>query len=168
MASRIPALIDSLVFARNYTVELLDTIPQSDWFTMPPGCPSHIAWQVGHLTIAEARLVLDRVCGQNITDGNYVPANYVTIFGRLSAAETNPSQYPTASHIREVFDRVHAASFELAAHVPEADLDSVSPGVPHRFCKTKAEFLRWASHHEFLHTGHIGLIRRMLGHAPVW
>lgn len=168
MSNRISMFLDALIFARNYTVELLDTIPQANWFTMPPGCPSHVSWQVGHLTIAEARLVLNRACGRDIIEEGIIPADYITMFGRLSAAETEPSKYPSASSIRAVFDRVHAASLDAIPRLADADLDTLSPGVPHRLCKTKGEFLRWVSHHEVLHTGQIGMIRRMLGHAPMW
>jgi DinB superfamily len=165
---RLPALIDGLAFARNYTVALLDTIPQSDWFKMPPGCPSHVAWQVGHLAIAEARLVLERTCGRNYIEEGLLPAEYLTWFGRLSAADTDPAHGPSPTEIRDAFDQVHSAAMDAIPKLTDNELDDISPGVPHRFCKTKAEFLRWVAHHEMLHTGHIGLIRRMLGQSPMW
>jgi hypothetical protein len=35
-------------------------------------------------------------------------------------------------------------------------------------CKTKLECLHWCSHHEAVHAGQIGLIRRLLGYPPIW
>jgi hypothetical protein len=167
MQSRLPALIDALVFARGYTVELLDTIPPADWFTVPAGCPSHVAWQVGHLSLSEARIILQRICNRPTGDAG-LPDSYVTLFGRLSVAETDPADYPSAAEIRAVFDRVHEAGLRALKEVSDNDLDSIASGPPHRLCRTKAEFLRWMGHHEMLHTGQIGLIRRMLGHKPMW
>ena len=34
--------------------------------------------------------------------------------------------------------------------------------------KTKIDTLRWCGDHELIHAGQIGLLRRLLGHKPVW
>ena len=58
--SQLQHAIDQIVYARDYTVTLLDQTPTSEWFRMPPGGVSHIGWQVGHLAIAQYRLALWR------------------------------------------------------------------------------------------------------------
>ncbi|HKA07616.1 MAG TPA: hypothetical protein VKD71_10185, partial [Gemmataceae bacterium] len=67
-----------------------------------------------------------------------------------------------------VFDRIHGAALRALQGLGDNDLDVIVEGAQHRLCRTKFDFVRWCSHHEFLHTGQIGLIRRMLGHKPVW
>jgi len=47
--SRLQLAIEQIVFARNYTIWLLDQTPVTEWFRQPPGGVSHVAWQVGHL-----------------------------------------------------------------------------------------------------------------------
>lgn len=165
---RIALLRDNLGFARGYTIELLGDIPVSDWFRMPEGCPSHIAWQVGHLALAEARLVVNRAGGRDFFADGLMDESYLTLFGRTSPADGNAAKYPSADEIRRVLDRVHAAALQTLESLSDDDLETHSPGPEHRFCRTKFDFIRWCSHHEFLHTGQIGLIRRLLGHAPVW
>jgi hypothetical protein len=167
MATRLSLLTDSINFARGYTVELIDTIPQSEWFTMPAGCPSNVAWQVGHLATAEARLLLLRACGRDV-EAEGLPAGYIPLFLRTMVVEPDPARYPPAQEIRAVFDRIHEAALRALKDLGDNDLDTVVEGAQHRLCRTKFEFLRWCSHHEFLHSGQIGLIRRMLGHKPVW
>lgn len=166
--SRLPTYIDNLVFARGYTVELLAAIPEADWFTMPVGCPSHVGWQVGHLAIAEARLILERVGGRDFYAEGVVPTDYLKLFGRQSVPDPDAGKYPAPGDIRRAFDRVHEAALQTLRDTAEADLETVSPGTQHRFCRTKADYARWASHHEFQHSGQIGLIRRLLGKDPVW
>ena len=51
--SRLQLAIEQIVFARNYTIGLLDQTPTTEWFRQPPGGVSHVAWQVGHLAFAE-------------------------------------------------------------------------------------------------------------------
>ncbi len=41
--SRLQLAIEQIVFARNYTLSLLDQTPTTEWFRQPPGGISHIA-----------------------------------------------------------------------------------------------------------------------------
>jgi hypothetical protein len=168
MPGQIPALIDALVFARGYTVALLDTIPVDDWFVTPAGCPSHVAWQVGHLAMAEARLIVERVGGRKVVEEGVLPADYLKLFGRESVPDPDPANHLSPAEIRGVFDRVHPIALQILRETADADLETVVIGSPHRFCRTKLDYARWVSAHEMSHTGQIGLIRRMLGHRPVW
>jgi hypothetical protein len=168
MPSRIAAYIDALVWARGYTVELLATIPDADWFAVPAGCPSHVAWQVGHLAFAEARLVVERVGGRTEVGGGVLPPEFITLFARNSVPEPDSAKHPPPGEIQRVMDHIHEAALRTLRDTADGDLETLVPGSPHRFCRTKADYARWVSHHEFLHAGQIGLIRRMLGKDPVW
>jgi hypothetical protein len=162
--NRLSILTDALVFARRYTATLLDTIPADEWFRMPGGSPTHVAWQVGHLAMAENRLVYERVCGGT---GLLAP-EFIQQFSRESVADPDPANHPSPSDLRATLDRVHSVTLDVLATIPDAALDEPAPGIKHRYCTLKWEFIRWAGHHEMLHTGQIGLLRRMLGQAPVW
>ena len=68
-----------LDFAREYTLSLLVDIADDEWFVMPPGAPSHLAWQVGHVAMAEYGLCLFRqrarksgVCGGELSSNGCV------------------------------------------------------------------------------------------------
>jgi DinB superfamily len=168
MPTRVAAYVDNLVFARGYTVPLLNEIPETDWFTMPAGCPSHAAWQVGHLAFAEARLIVERVGGRTEVGGGVLPDEFIKLFARNSVPDAGSIRYPSPTEIRRVFDRVHEAALQTLRDTTDADLETLVPGSPHRFCRTKANYAQWVSHHEFLHSGQIGMIRRLLGKGPVW
>ena len=55
--------LERINWSRGYTLELLKDVKDSDWFSMPGGV-THLAWQVGHLTMAEYRLALERIRGR--------------------------------------------------------------------------------------------------------
>jgi hypothetical protein len=136
--SRVQQFIDALVFARGYTVDLFGTIPEADWFVMPTGCPSHVGWQVGHLAVAEARLVVERIGGRTEIGGGVLPAEFLTLFARNSIPDGDPARYPSPGEIRQVFDRVHEAALQTLRDTTDADLDALAVGTPHRFCRTRA------------------------------
>lgn len=153
--------------ARQYTVRLLDNLRDEDWFRMGPAGVSHIAWQVGHLAMAEYRLVLDRLRGELADDAALISAEFLTAFGRTSTPQADAALYPTIAQIRQVFDRVHAQCAAEMASFASLDLDA-APLKPHPLFQTKLGSLFWCARHEMLHAGQIGLLRRELGYDPQW
>ena len=79
--SRLSLAIGQITFARDYAIGLLDEIPISDWFRQPAGGVSHVAWQVGHLAIAQYRLALWRIRDKRSEDDSLVPPKFVEMFG---------------------------------------------------------------------------------------
>lgn len=166
--SRTSDALEQIVFARNYTIGLIDTIPAADWFRMPPAGVTHVAWQVGHLAMAEYRLCLERIRGPRPEDANLLPPIFHQCFGRGSMPpDPDPAKYPPAAEIRAVFDRVHERALAELPGIPDADLDAPIT-VSHRFCKTKIQCVRWCPMHEMSHAGQIGLLRRLFGADPIW
>lgn len=165
--SRIKTAVDHIAFARGYTENLLEAIPASDWFRQPTEGVTHIAWQVGHLAMAEYRLALERLRPRGPADEALISDNFLALFARDSVPDADPGKYPPVEEIQSVFRNVHEQVMRELSDFPEADLDS--PVLkPHVFVKTKGWALTWCSHHEMIHAGQIGLLRRLLGAAPKW
>jgi hypothetical protein len=163
--SRLSEALDQIAFTRRYLLERLDTVPLSDWFTVPPGGVSHVAWQVGHLAFAEYRLCLERLRPRTPADEVIMPDRFLKLFGRDSSPDTVTGY--TAEEIRAVFDRVHARVMEELPSYPDADLD-LAPLLPHPLFATRIDGLRYATLHEMIHCGQIAMLRRMLGQKPIW
>jgi hypothetical protein len=79
--SRLQLAIEQIVFARNYTIGLLDQTPTTDWFRLPAGGVSHVAWQVGHIAFAEYRLALWRIRDERPDDGALFSPDFKRLFG---------------------------------------------------------------------------------------
>jgi hypothetical protein len=165
--SRLQLAIDQIVFARNYTIGLLDQTPAAEWFRQPPGGVSHIAWQVGHLAFAEYRMALWRIRGPRPRDSELISETHRGLFGVESVPDSDPARYPSQADIRAVFDRVHEQALGELRGLDEGELDQPVPH-PHRFANTKLKALLWCAHHEMVHAGQIGLLRRQLGYPPLW
>lgn len=165
--SRLQLAVKQIVFARNYTVRLLDSLKPEDWLRQPPGGVSHVGWQVGHLAFAEYRLALWRIRGPQPQDEALFSQEFVRLFGAKSVPDADPAQYPAPADIRAVLDKVHEQVLRELPGLDEAELDQPVPH-PHPFAKTKLRALLWCAHHEMLHAGQIGLLRCQLGHPPMW
>jgi hypothetical protein len=164
--SRLRVALDQIDFARRYTRERIATVALADWFTIPPGGVSHVAWQVGHIAIAEYRICLGRLRPRTTDDEQLMPDAFLKLFvpGTTPGPE---SEYPPATEILAVYDRVHARILEELPHYPDADLD-LEPVFPHALFTTRIAGLRYAPFHEMIHCGQIAMIRRMLGQRPIW
>src|SRR5262245_44656613 len=95
-------------FARNYTLSIVSEIDESLWFAMPPNCPTHVAWQVGHLAMAEYGLCLFRFRGRQEVDLSLMTSGFRKLFSRGTKPEADASKYPSPTEIRATLDRVHA------------------------------------------------------------
>jgi hypothetical protein len=164
--SIVSVALEQMEFARKYTNELLDAIDLQDWFAMPGGV-THVAWQVGHLAMAEYRLLLDRVRGPRPDDAELLTDQFLQRFARESDPSPDPAAYPSPAELRATLDRVHEHVLRDLPSVPEGSLDEPLI-MPHRLCRTKKMVLFWCPQHEFLHAGQIGLLRRQLGKAYLW
>jgi hypothetical protein len=165
--SRLQLAIEQITFARGYTNRLLDHTPASEWFRQPPAGVSHIAWQVGHLAMAEYRLALERIRGALPQDADLISEAVLRTFGRESVPDPDPTKFPSEAEIRAVFDRVHEQVLRELRGLEESELDQ-PPLKPHSLAKTKLWSLLWCAHHEMVHAGQIGLLRRQLGYPPLW
>jgi hypothetical protein len=159
--------IEQIVFARNYTIRLLDQTPATEWFRQPPGGVSHIAWQVGHLAFAQYRMALWRIRGTQPQDDSLISEEFVRLFGANSVPDADPTKYPSQAEIKAVFDRVHEQALRELQGLDDSELDKTVLK-PHPLVKTKLWALLWCAQHEAVHAGQIGLLRRQLGYAPLW
>lgn len=163
---RLKCAVDQILFARNYTLDLLESISTVDWYQTPQRCATHIAWQVGHLAAAEYRLAIERIRGPRSEDHRLVSPAFLKLFGKGTVPTSDPGDYPGPDEILAVLDRVHVATLNELQKLPLEQLDQ-PPENPHPLAKTKLESLFFCSQHEMLHAGQIGLLRRILGHEPL-
>jgi hypothetical protein len=152
--------------SRAYTVSLLDAIDAADYFRQPAGIPTHVGWQVGHLAIAEYRLCLERLRGARPSDAEFLPADFLDLFGKGSTPVPDASRYPTPAQLRQVLDAVHAHTLAEVAGFPVSLFDE-PVSAPHPMFTDKGGAVRWAAMHEMLHAGQIGLLRRLWGAVPL-
>ncbi len=154
--------------ARQYSKKLIADVAPSDWFWMPAGGVTHLAWQVGHLAIAQYRLTMMRLRGERPEDESIIAAQeWAPLFGIGSTPVADPARYPAPEEILATQDRVFEAARRELAEMPDAECDAPSL-VTHAWFRTKLQALFWCARHEMMHAGQIGLLRRLQGKQPLW
>jgi hypothetical protein len=88
------------------------------------------------------------------------------LFSRGTTPEWDAAKYPAPAEIRATFDRVHAQALrEIPAFTAE-QLTEPSDR-PYAGYPSKLGALLFCPLHEMIHAGQIGLLRRLMGKAPV-
>jgi hypothetical protein len=120
---------------------------------------NHVAWQLGHLIVAEASMIEAASTGK----GGKVPDKYKSIFSKENSSSDDPSQFPTKSELLATFDTVRAASIEWAKGLQESDLPKPGPEKMRAFIPTIGSLARILLEHTALHIGQFQVTRRRLG-----
>lgn len=155
-------ILEDLQQVRAYANDMLQHVDESLWFRQPTPGVNHVAWQVGHLAIAQYALCLKRIRGVHPDDQFFDFDEYNGLFGKGSEPSPSEHDYPVPAEIRGVFDRVHELVLSTAADWT-SDVLAAAVETPHPMFDTKSGSLRFSARHEMLHVGQIGLLRRQLG-----
>lgn len=164
--TRIEIARQQIVSARAYVRTLLVGLEDDDWYRIPPGGVSNVAWQIGHLTMAQFMLTLFRLRGKTDADEAMVPKAFLKRF--LKGTQPNPDAAANLplSDVRRTFDAVYDRLMLELPDYPDADLDA-AVGEPYVAFPSRFGSLLFCAHHEMLHAGQIGMLRRLLGKPPV-
>lgn len=166
MDSQLQLALGQIKSAREYLLSTIADIADEDWFRMPAGWSSHVAWQVGHLAMAQYGLCLYRQRGRAETDSQLMPSAFRKQFSRGSQPEPDPAKNPSPAAIRETLNRIYE---QVLVEVPTLTAAQLAEPVdmPYAATPTKLGALLFAAHHEMLHAGQLGVLRRMLGKDPL-
>jgi uncharacterized damage-inducible protein DinB len=106
-----------------------------------------------------------RIRGERPDDAALFSPEFRRLFGAKSVPQADATFAP--AELRAVLERVHQQVLRELPGLDEAELDQPVPH-PHPFATTKLRALQWCAHHEMVHAGQIGLLRRLLGYPPMW
>jgi DinB superfamily len=162
----LPIVRGQLTFARDYTLSLLADIADDQWFHMPAGFATHVAWQVGHLAMAEYGLCLFRVRGRRPEDLELMPSKIRKLYSRGTTPDANADGQPTPTELRTLLERIHAQVM-LEMNDFTAEQLAEPTDMPYSVYPTKLGALLFCPQHEMIHAGQIGVLRRLMGKAPV-
>ena len=166
MGTRLEAAIERLKFARQYTNQFLTGLSDDEWFWSPREFTTHIAWQVGHLAVAQYNLCLRRIRGRTAADESLISDRFIDTFKLGSQPVADRAANPSLEEIRGVFGAVFETALGELAGRSDEELD-VPLEQPHAAFKTKLAAVEYSPQHELVHVGQIALLRRLMGKPPV-
>ncbi|MCI0493192.1 MAG: DinB family protein [Planctomycetes bacterium] len=164
--SQVQEAIERITLTRQFTDQFLQGLTNEEWFWHPREYLTHIAWQVGHLAMAQYFLCLQRVRGRAQEDASLIPNEFVELFKIGSTPTADSAKYPTPAEIQRVFEAIHHQTLSELADRTDQQLD-IPLEQPHPVFKTKLGAVQWCPQHELVHAGQIAMLRRLMGKAPL-
>lgn len=153
---------------RQYGLQLIESVPHELWYKIAPGMSTHLAWQVGHMAVAQYGLMLFRQRGRIESDMELMPGWLRKNFGRGSqpSMDENDPKNPTPASLLERFQSIHEESCATAQQLTfETLMETID--MPYAAYPNKFGALLFCPLHESIHVGQIGVIRRALGLEPL-
>ena len=159
-------VLRQIEFAHGYLESLIADFSDDEWFAMPAGAPTHLAWQIGHVAMAEYGLCLFRVRGRQPVDLDLMPSAVRKMYSKGSTPDPSPEKNVSPAALRETMAKIlHQIQVELPTFTAEQLAEPAE--MPYAVEATKMGGLYLCPLHIMIHAGQIGLLRRLLGKTPV-
>lgn len=166
ISQRLEIVKQQMHSVRQYLYGMLDGLSEDDWFWSPQTPTTHILWQVGHIAMAQYGLTLFRQRARADIDSELMSGKARKVFMKGTVPVSDRTAYPDPNETLAILERVNQQMLREIDSFDGLQLDEpVDP--PHVAFATRYGALLFASHHEILHIGQIGLLRRMMGKAPI-
>jgi len=159
-------LLKQTAWARQYTRQLIDSIPEELWYVQPSGLKTHVAWQVGHMAVSQYGLMLFRQRGRMPGDLELMPGWLRKQFGRGTTPSESADGMPTPGDLLAMLDKINAQSHAEVALLTAEQLAEPTE-MPYAAYPIKLGALLFCPLHESIHAGQLGLLRRLHGLAPI-
>jgi DinB family protein len=137
----------------------LADLSDAEMLVRPVPGANHAAWQVGHLVVAESRLVSAAVPGAVPPP----PQGYPDKFNKETAGKDDPTFFPKKAELLENLTKAREATIAWAQNLKPADLDKPIPPPTDRFAPTVGQLLHMLPLHVGMHLGQFQVLRRKLG-----
>ena len=142
----------------------LGDFSDADFLTRPVPHANHTAWQLGHLTCAEANLLNSFAPGAIPAP----PADFAAKFAKDTASLDDSKSFPSKAEIISMYEKVRADTITWTKSLTPADLDKPGPEKMARFAPTVGRLLAMLPVHDSMHLGQIQVIRRALGKPVIF
>ena len=159
-------VLEQIKWTRQYTLQLVDSVPYERWFERPAGSSSNVAWQVGHLAVSQYGLMLFRQRGRAPGDLELMPGWLRKQFGRGSDPQAITSEVASPEELLHRLETIHRQAMDEAQRLT-AECLAEPTEMPFAGYPIKLGALMFCPIHEGLHAGQLGVLRRCLGMEPL-
>ena len=159
-------VIEQMAWTRQYSLQLIESVPSELWYVKPKNADTNLAWQVGHLAVSEYGLMLFRQRGRSPGDLEIMPGWLRKQFGRGTTPQDQTEKSPSPTELLDRLEAIHSQALEEAAALT-ADVLAEPTEMPFTGFPIKLGALMFCPIHEGIHAGQIGVLRRLHGLEPL-
>jgi hypothetical protein len=152
------AIRTTLKTSQNIMNMVLADLSDQDLLVRPVPGANHIAWQLGHLVLAEQ--MMQKTMGAASPP---LPAGFAEQHAKSTASMDPPKGFSTKEQYLELLNKTREASIAAADKLLDADLDKPVEGNVARIAPTMGALAMFPASHALMHMGQFSVVRRKLG-----
>jgi len=154
------AITTALTSTKGLLSWYLSDLSDADLLVRPVPAANHLAWQLGHLVLAEQQLLGDYLPGAGFPE---LPAGFAKQHSKETAAIDPPAGFGTREQYLSLFNKARDATLAAVAKMSDADFDKPTTGNMAKFAPNVGALLLLVSNHVLMHAGQVTVVRRKLG-----
>lgn len=138
----------------------LSDLSDADLLVRPVPGANHIAWQLGHLIVAEPHLLSAYLPGAQWPT---LPAGFAEKHTKETASLDGASNFFKKNEYLSLYGQVREATIAGLEKLHDADLDRPTTGNMTKFAPTVGTMFMLNANHTMMHVGQFTAVRRKLG-----
>lgn len=162
--SLVDRLRRQITAAREMTERYLsDFKSPADWTHQVHPKSNHALWFVGHMAVSD-NFFLSLIAPERATKLE----GFDELFGMGSQPGNDPAKYPPAEKVLAAMRERRSQTLEVLSSLSDADLARKLPAGAPEFLSDIGSVFEMLIWHEGMHAGQLSVVRRALGHGPVF
>lgn len=142
----------------------VNDLSDADLMVRPaPGC-NHIKWQLGHLIHSEHQMLEELFPGRMPA----LPDGFAARYSKDRAASDDPAAFDSKERLLETYRTQRAAALGLLEEMTPGDFARPTTERIQSYAPTLAAAFSLLGSHWMMHCGQWAVVRRKLGHPPLF
>jgi hypothetical protein len=154
---------DAIKYSLNSTAHILkmflEDLSDADLLVRPVPNANHIAWQLGHLIVSEAKAP-KAIPQAKLAD---LPTDFAAKYTKETCTKDSPADFHKKAELLAVYDNVRAATLATLDALPDTTLDTPVTGPMAAYMPTYGAMFNLLANHTMMHAGQFTVVRRKLG-----
>ena len=152
------AIATALKNSQRILTWFVEDLSDADLLVRPVPGANHIAWQLGHLVMAERRFL-----GLLSAEAPPLPQAFAERHTKETAAAEPPVGFASKAEYVDLFNRSRQATLDALEGLSDADFDRPIDGPVAKLAPTVGALFLLAANHATMHAGQFSVVRRKLG-----
>lgn len=142
----------------------LGDLSDADILVRPVEGANHIAWQLGHL-ISSEHMMIESVCPGSMSP---LPEGFAEKYTSETSGSDDPGDFLTKDEYMQLAAEQRAGTLAALEKLSDDDLDAPGPESMRALVPTVGAVFGMQPTHWVMHAGQWAVIRRKLGHPPLF